>query len=176
MGSIWAIGLGSIWALFGLYLGYRLGSYLARSATDRSLLSWKPGAARGAERRSVQSTLKSHFWHPEKGWSFWDRKLQFCQLKFVVKAWLKNQEFVFIVFLVWGGARRGTPQAAPYYRGNQRRRAARNAKGRSLLSWTPAGPRHGHDVTTTRRAVLHIPPPWESCNSNISSTNVYDAQ
>ena len=28
-------------------------------------------------------------------------------------------------------------------------------------------------VTATRRAVLHIPPPWGSCNSKISSANMY---
>ena len=28
-------------------------------------------------------------------------------------------------------------------------------------------------VTATRRAALHIPPPWGSCNSKISSANAY---
>ena len=62
---------------------------------------------------------------------------QFCQLKFVVKAWRTNQVFFLNVFLVLGGAWRGTPQIASYLRGSQRRHSTRNATDLALQPWKP---------------------------------------
>ena len=40
LGTIWALGLGIIWALFGHYLGTRLGSVVEASAGLRRELNW----------------------------------------------------------------------------------------------------------------------------------------
>ena len=115
-------------------------------------------AARNAEVSKVRSGLV--FGIRRRWWVVLQaQKIKFCQLKFVVKAWLTNQTFFKkLFFLVWGGAWRGTPQIAPYLRGNQRRHATRNATDLTLQPWKPkAG----------RASVLFSPPlfsklQWES--------------